>query len=192
MYIPKNKIRENLYTSGKQYVLADTGEEYTGYYYSTYDGKFFTGKTPSDPSKEIIMLSEFISKPKTFKIQFYDTLINSVGIENIKNFKSIPYHHLKPTLEDYNNGFVIRYFSKRKNGGLSSIKEISKETFDDLQNSGGKYDYNLYQVIKLFWRINGDIKEVIKTNSKTLFEAEYKMPGISKYLNNLEEFVFVD
>ena len=69
-YIPKNKIQTNLYTSGGEYTLVSSGQDYVGYYYKLYDGKFFTGKTPNEPnSKEITLVipikptnSDFLSK----------------------------------------------------------------------------------------------------------------------------------
>ena len=41
MYIPKNRIKENLYTPGNEYVIKSTKENYIGYYHSLYTGKFF-------------------------------------------------------------------------------------------------------------------------------------------------------
>jgi hypothetical protein len=48
MYIPKNKIQTNLYTSGGEYTLLSSGQNYIGYYYKLYNGKYFTGRTPND------------------------------------------------------------------------------------------------------------------------------------------------
>ena len=48
MYIPKNKIKTNLYTRGGEFQYLATGTEYIGYYYSLYNGKFYSGKNPND------------------------------------------------------------------------------------------------------------------------------------------------
>lgn len=43
MKVPANIISENLYTIGKEFVLADSYKEYQGYYYEIND-KFFAGE----------------------------------------------------------------------------------------------------------------------------------------------------
>jgi len=48
MYIPKSRIKPNLYTSGGEYMVLATSIEYVGYYHSLYTGEFFTGKTQND------------------------------------------------------------------------------------------------------------------------------------------------
>jgi hypothetical protein len=46
MYIPKNRIKTNLYTPGNEFIFKSDKTNYIGHYYSLYTGKFFTGKTP--------------------------------------------------------------------------------------------------------------------------------------------------
>ena len=76
-YYPKSKIITNLYTNGGEYIIIETNQEYTGYYHKTYDGKFFTGKTPNDPPvNEIVKLVDSniivdVNKPTT---ELYVTL----------------------------------------------------------------------------------------------------------------------
>ena len=54
-YIPKNKIITNLYTNIKELAYKDTKEFYVGYYWKSYDGKYFTGKSPNDtPTRELL------------------------------------------------------------------------------------------------------------------------------------------
>ena len=48
MYIPKNRIQTNLYTNGGEYVIAQTQQEYIGFYHKLYTGETFTGKNPDD------------------------------------------------------------------------------------------------------------------------------------------------
>jgi len=44
MYIPKNRIKTNLYTRGDEYKNINTGIPYEGYYWSMYNGTIYTGK----------------------------------------------------------------------------------------------------------------------------------------------------
>ena len=59
MYFPLSQISTNLYTSGWEFQYpAASGKvslEYTGYYFKTSGGRYFTGKTPQDvPNDEIV------------------------------------------------------------------------------------------------------------------------------------------
>ena len=68
MYIPKNKIKTNLYTRGDEYQNISTGINYTGYYWKMYDGKIYTGKNPNEkPTVELIDIESNMNKqhPKT-------------------------------------------------------------------------------------------------------------------------------
>lgn len=47
MYYPKNQIETNLY-SRDELVFANTTQFYTGFYFKTSDGQYFTGKEPND------------------------------------------------------------------------------------------------------------------------------------------------
>ena len=48
MYFPKSQIITDLTTNGSEFVLASNGEKYVGSYFSTSNGKNYTGKTPQD------------------------------------------------------------------------------------------------------------------------------------------------
>ena len=47
-YYPKSQIIQNLYTTGGEYILSTTKENYIGYYYKTFLGQKYTGKNPQD------------------------------------------------------------------------------------------------------------------------------------------------
>ena len=48
MYIPKSRIKTNLYTPGNEFVISSDGTNYVGHYHSLWTGKFFTGKNQFD------------------------------------------------------------------------------------------------------------------------------------------------
>ena len=54
MYYPPSQIQTNLYTGGGEYVIASSGENYIGNYYSLFNCTFFTGKNPSNTNFSII------------------------------------------------------------------------------------------------------------------------------------------
>jgi hypothetical protein len=46
MYYPEFLTETNLYTNGGEYSLAATGDDYIGFYWKTFDGKYYTNKNP--------------------------------------------------------------------------------------------------------------------------------------------------
>ena len=53
-YYPQSQIKTNLYTNGNEYIVSATGVPYTGYYWKTSKGEYFSGKTPQDlPSQKL-------------------------------------------------------------------------------------------------------------------------------------------
>jgi len=196
MYIPKNKTLTNQYTNGGQYLLATTGENYVGYYHVLFNNKKYTGKFQTSDSIELNEITIIKKNIPTI----YDNIVKDNNILNIKTYNNIPMYQSKPTLSDYENGFMLRYFSKRKNNGIVSIQEISADDYYDVKYRKGKYDYNLYNVIKISWIIVGSVESAVKSdgtirmgvvelNARTLERKESEMSGISKYLSNTTEFI---
>jgi hypothetical protein len=59
MYYPLSQITPNLYTNGNEFVIDGTQQVYTGYYFKTSKGQFYTGKTSSDkPNQLLVPLSQ--------------------------------------------------------------------------------------------------------------------------------------
>jgi hypothetical protein len=48
MYFPKSQIQPNLYTNGGEFQKITDKSIYTGFYFKTSTGLFYTGKTPND------------------------------------------------------------------------------------------------------------------------------------------------
>lgn len=163
-YIPKNKIQTNLYTSGGEYILASSGQDYIGYYYKLYNGKYYSGQTPNDPNtKEIIPL-----------------IYNDNGGNNFPLV--IPYNPLLPTEQDYQVGEFTRYFNIKRNQAI--FTEISKDTYQKYQQKDPQVAWQLYRVFSLSWQLTGDINQVAQTNKNIteLTEAKEKVFGLSLYL----------
>ena len=83
MYIPKNRIKTNLYTRGNEYKNIRTGEEYIGYYWSMYNGTLFTGKNTNDkPSEQIIKITqtENIEKQESENLNFENSKSEKIDI----------------------------------------------------------------------------------------------------------------
>jgi hypothetical protein len=199
MYYPPNKIKTGLYTSGKEFVLSTNSTEYIGFYFSTFDGKFFTGKQVGDTNNvELKSYSDFVKSSPDYKFvgnEFYYNKVNN-NIQNLSK-KLIPQpYNPNPTQEDYEKGFFNRYFIKRTNG--NDITEISKETYNDL-NSKQKYDSALYDKIEVRWTLIGlkqitVIKGITNLNVNTINfvaiqNANRNLPGLNQFITDFTEFV---
>ena len=202
-YYPKNKVSPNQYTQGNEYVFASSENDYTGYYYKTFDGKFFTGKTPSYGDFELIPKNNQIEGLK----EYTDILTNvNNRVFNILNPNSnktsesypLPYYFQPPTSEDYTNGFFTRYFTKRINNDPIVIFEIDEQTYDDLSSQSPKYNFALYDVISLSWQISGQLETttengiitrgVRQVNMETVQQTNLIFIGINQYLTDYAEF----
>lgn len=172
MYYPLSEITQNLYTFGTEYVDLVTGQSYVGDYFSTTDGKYFTGKTVSSSSREIIKVSQrndsyLVSNPSSY--------------------------YPNPEDKDYEAGYITRYVVKRVNSGAETIREVSKEQYEKLIPNP------LYAQAEFKWLIAGNyydnlsnlsypIYGIIHTNRRTIFDLETKILEISQVFINYTEF----
>ena len=99
--VPSNNILNNQYTRGGEFYYKSTGNLYQGYYCVVQDNKYYTGKTYTKISKELIKIPP----------------VNPTG--------SVP-TSISPT----KNVSGTRYFIRKVNVFPIAIKEVSKETYD--------------------------------------------------------------
>jgi len=199
MYYPKSKILENQYTPGAEYQRKDNNEPYIGTYCILSDGKFFSGKTLTNTSIELIKIQKNASKFNFNRFIPNNFINKNTFLNNLNKAKELRPTILSPTPNDYINGFITRYFAKKLNVEGIQIFEISQQDYNDVLNNTNKY-LSLYQVISLEWKITGPNYDnndnpisptygVMDTNKRTLEIKEKEMPGIKKYFENrLKEF----
>jgi hypothetical protein len=157
MRVPANII-EAKYTSGNEFVFALNYKYYQGYYYEL-NGKTFVGKEFNANSPELIKsnsdnVNTLLTDSKTYIYGF----LSKIKINNQK----IPSFFFK-----YESN--IRYFITNPNIKPTLIKEINKETFNQIQND------SLYLSVSLSY--DGGFSD------KELNEAEIKIPGIKTFVN---------
>ncbi len=211
MYIPKNRIKENLYTPGNEFVIKTTNKSYTGFYHSLYTGKFYTGKTPNDSNvREIISevvtgnsklsatlsstnkIALFLGDPdpvidKTQWIQNDILLYMALNGKDTRddNPRSMPQsYYPKPTTEDYNLGTFTRYIIVKVNE-LHYI-EVNKDTYDKLKGESSTIVWELYTCFKLQWTLTGIEEEVFDINRSQVLIVGNKIQrqGLPEFLRN--------
>jgi hypothetical protein len=200
IYYPLNKIKPNQYTNGGEYITIKDKTNYIGYYFSTFDNKFFTGKNVGDTTN--IELQSIINTNNNNSYnfvgnKFYSQILmgKNKEIQNLPTFSIPTSPIIKPTEQEYQEGQFIRYFMKRSNGSI--INEINKEIFDDIEQ-GVKYNKALYVTIQMKWKISGPLEDVINdnilirgvktTNYELIRQTNLIFMGINQYLTNYTEF----
>jgi len=179
MYLPKSKISSPKFSNGNLLVKSNN-KSYTGWYYETSAGQFYSGKSPSNSSVELISTQDVSSSPNEFTLPTF--------------------HYPKPTDDDYKRGILPRYFMKKRNANYTNIIEISKKDYDNFNTSqGSSIDTSLYVLVKLNWKITGPLYDdfrdknfpkagIIPTNQRLVKEREKVYPGFSLYFTDYAQF----
>lgn len=175
--------RSNAYiaaNTGLQLYLPD-GTPYKGVYYIV-DNQYLS--TPSLQANTIILST---SIPKQTDTSLYDSLKKG----NVANLFIAPIHYRPiPTDEERSIGYITRYFvMKRNEPGL--FVEISEKQYNKYSNVNTvAIDANLWKRFQFKWVITGSRDYVTTTNQKTItvYEREDNLPGLSKFLYQLDEF----
>jgi hypothetical protein len=188
-YYPKSQVKTNLYTNGGELAYALNLEPYAGYYYQTSDGKYFSGKSPSSPaSQELILDNLFKSSPQSpIALSYVNYTQDSIDYINVANPNLSPvqiptYNPTLPTQQDYQIGTFRRYFCKKTNELI--YIEIDQNTFDKLSSKNTQILWQLYFPFNLLWTLTGDKQQVAKTNRNItlLAQQQLNLPKLNLYL----------
>lgn len=178
---------DKTYTFGDVY-MKKSGDPYTGYYH-TRSGIPYSGIKENDES-----------------VRLYEITTNATFIEYLNLKDGIYYDNIDPTSmtifpteKDYLNGYMIRYFIKKRNDINSIVYEVDKKTYDSM-GVNSSINIDLYYSVFLKWKITGPVNDihddsgsikspgVIDTNEKTINEYKKQIPGIENILSNLTQF----
>lgn len=88
----------------------------------------------------------------------------------------------KPDENDYNTGYIRRFFIQKANDNGAVIYEIRQSSFNKFVNN------SFYKAVELDWRISGEIEEVKKSNSVSIRIAGQTISKLYLYLPNLLQF----
>lgn len=201
-YFPKNRIQSNLFTQGAEFMLESTKEQYRGFYFKTYTGQYFTGKTPQDkPNRVLIPIDDAGSgiNISDQQIKFLnknsDSYNQTKGItgKSLDISSELPSHIvIEPAESNYQIGEFTRYFYRKRNETL--FLETTKEHYTNTLKNKSKGTYTLYKPFKLSWKLTGTAEEVYNVNKNItlLTEREQNLRGLSQYLNNPLQFYRLD
>jgi hypothetical protein len=197
-YYPKSRVKTNQQANPGQFTLPN-GKEYTGFYYTTFDGKSFTGANPTPTSIPLttIIIKDINANPdiKTNQVIEYNGLNQTIDVNLVDPTPFTP----RPTEADYKVGRITRYIARQKGGTQFRVMEIDKSTFDNLTKQRGDLNYSVWRAISIQWQISGPLNDelvngikvrpgIIDTNEKILNQAEKNFIGIKQYLSNPTQF----
>jgi hypothetical protein len=115
--------------------------------------------------------------------------LKKVGIINTPPKTYFP----NPTNDDYVRGFIVRYFTQRRDTKGSPIFELKNDVYGNYSNTP------YWKGIQLNWKISGNLDDryndeggyipsVQSVNRLGIMEASKIMPDIELYLVNLSQF----
>jgi len=200
-YFPLSQIKTNLFTNGYEFTtnITDTTNSYSGYYWKTSSGKYYTGKTPQDlPTQELFRIPNL--ELSTSQLPTIDTsnIISNITVfdgdpitESYLKLKNInpnttnyvPYYNpVIPTQQDYQIGQFRRYFVKKTNEII--YIETDKQTVEKIVAKDPQILWELYYPFFIDWQLTGDKQEVAKVNRNMVLLASknQKLPALSLYL----------
>ena len=197
IYTPKFKQELGLYTEGKEWMLADSLEEYVGLYHKYPNTSVYSGAEWSNDSKLLIPYANqtqptSLLSPNGEPISDLESNNNSIYFRltgtRFNQYYTPPFYYPQPTEEMYAIGYMSRFFVQKINEP-EQITEVNPAEFDRANNKNkAGIDENLYNKLKIDWTIDGPLDEVRKTNLRVLKYNENNFPGITSYLSDLDEF----
>ena len=94
----------------------------------------------------------------------------------------------KPEIEDFQRGFIVRYFAKQRNNSRANIVEIDRGQFASHSEGVGGLNTTFYNVVSLRWKIIGTLEKIQSINFLSVQNAETLMKGITNRIGNLLQF----
>ncbi len=189
-YYPKNRIKTDLYTRGKDYKNSQTKQPYTGYYYKLYNGKAFTGKKPGDypntPLIPIVKEETSLNKHIKYNKQSPKVLnyLEQKGIDP-NSTKIIPKQYILTASNiDYEKEYLVRYFLKHINE--ETYLEVNEDTYNNISEENEEWDWERYIPFKIIWYIKGHPHNIERKNRKKV-EDIIRIWGFKKFKLYLNE-----
>jgi hypothetical protein len=194
-YYPSYATINNLTTNGEEFFL--NGAPYSGKYYQTIDGQFYSGPNPQiGPNKKLSKQNiierapGFTNSSLPFKVKQELGLKTNIVFNRPQGQPASFFP--EPVEEDYTRGYITRYFTKKENQ-KGYIIEISREEYNGIVNGETDYDIRLYQVATILWKLTGPLNNtrksqyniipgIIETNKRLTEAANKNFLGIIEFI----------
>ena len=183
IYYPANQLSEVQIAKPGEFIDEITLEPYVGQYVEA-NGQYIAGSNPKlgDPILKRIddLAGEKFRHP--LSTEYYKLTRKEFDNHYIPVLVNI-----KPTEEDYDDGFIMRYFAQKKNEKYK-IYEIDEEQYlaFNRDNEVG-IDSKIYNRIEIRWFLTG--ADAVQNNTINTQLLDTRFPGIIDILTNPMEFV---
>jgi len=186
-YIPKSKV-SILETAGNEFITVSNSQGYVGPYMELSDGTFFAGNNTQNLGEQLLrLISINKSFAKSNNNSTYRKLQKPIYNELLKKI-NIPITKQDPLREDYERGYLTRYFCRRVND-MFSYFEINKKTYDDLNNYEDKYDWKLHVTGEIKWALlETPDKSTAMINGTNIELLLNQYPNLNTLFNNLSDY----
>jgi hypothetical protein len=215
MYLPKSQITPNLYSDGELQYEA-TLQPYTGYYFKTSKGIYYTGRTPSDKPNVVLIDPTTIETPELNNPSFKgDPVVTAIYVNDPGPPSSVldnplyngeliyTYYKLKNPIPSINPIPYLPYYNPvlptnqdYKNGEFRRFFckktneliyiEINESTYTKLINKDFQIEYSLYFGFNISWVLTGDKQKAAQTN-KNIVELTMKRQKLYKFDEYLKQ-----
>lgn len=163
------------------------GTEYIGFYHTYIDGTVLTGAEYNAVQSKTLI--PYVSSDENTTNSVYNSL------RPISNAITPLHSFAIPTLEDYKQGKIVRYFIKKRNyNNINDLFEINETQFNLWQSR--RIDYTLYTATSMDWKLTGPLNDVktttveygvYDTNMRMVNLKEKEFAGIASYLTDYIE-----
>lgn len=172
-YIPESRYDKPKTTSGGEFAIAATGDDYRGSYFKTFDGKYYSGTRPEENGAELVEITP------NYLEDLMPAAITAAGL-------LVGYFVAKLKKGDKEKGKTKRYFLQDKRKG--KIIETDLETYQQSQSLPSTIR------VEMDWIIKGPAEDKIingypfegaaSKNKKTVLALEKQIPGISTFVTD--------
>ncbi|MDC6465007.1 hypothetical protein PQZ39_01095 [bacterium] len=180
MYYPKSQVKVNLFTQGGELIKARDKSFYSGHYYSTSKGEYFSGKTPNDPlSEKLIPFSNANFTPNNSGEIFDEdnTYISNQSYYNARKLEDRSSTPRNPISSIPSSQVSERYFVSKTNE--IRFIEVSKTEYQKFKNKSPEVNWSLFEPIKIPWRTKGKRDEVYLENKTNVLKQN--IPGFELF-----------
>ena len=192
MFTPDQNIEKGLFTAGKEWMTMDD-EEWIGLYHAYPNGARYTQPSLNDLSVKLQPYSSatepatLVDNPDAEKVGNNSIYFKLTGAR-FSNYEVPRYFYPQPNEQDYEQKHIQRYFAQKINNP-NDITEIDQQSFDNFnkKNKPG-IDAGIYRSTNVMWTIAGPIEEVRKVNLRVRELAGVQLPGLDKFLSELDEY----
>ena len=143
---PKYRSSKAYYTDGTELRRTSNGEPFIGFYHF-YKGAPWTGPEHNSDSK---LLADIAIGKDAF-------VFRNIADGFKKDLLPIELATIFPTEEEYEEGFVLRYFIRKRNTG--EIVECSEKSYKYYSKTDSVEKQN-FEAIQMEWKISGPLHDV--------------------------------